>query len=218
MALVVVGTARKPNKSDLRARGLTGLPDPSPEVALLRAKLEAEQLELRAIDIGVPESFVRYDVDVVMVSEVDVGEGNKDVKCSDQEVTLGTESEAFAVQVEETARKIEKKEMGSGDDVKKSSMLAAPVVDGPLESGKIVRRLRDRNPIQVHPYALEREEYRKLIKTGRREDASDRGRMVHGQRMEYRKSKKTGRHEDDGGRGRLVHGESDFDPKNLLCE
>ena len=170
MALVVVGTARKPNKSDWRARGLAGLPDPGPDVALLRAKLEAEQVGLRAIDVGVLESWVRAEGDEVKVCEVDVGEGGKDVRCPDQDETLlGTESEAFAVEVKETA-----------SDSEKSSLLAAPVFDGPLESGKIVRRLRERKPIQVHPYALEREEYRKLIKTGRREDAGDRGRLVHG--------------------------------------
>ncbi len=46
--LVVIGTARKPNASDLRNRGLSGLPDPSPEVALRRAELELEQEALRA--------------------------------------------------------------------------------------------------------------------------------------------------------------------------
>lgn len=40
--LVIVGTARKPNASDLRNRGLAGLPDPSPDVARRRAELEAE--------------------------------------------------------------------------------------------------------------------------------------------------------------------------------
>ena len=46
--LVVIGTARKPNASDLRNRGLSGLPDPSPEVALRRAEFELEQEALRA--------------------------------------------------------------------------------------------------------------------------------------------------------------------------
>ena len=46
--LEIVGTARKPNNSDLRHRGLTGLPDPSPEVAARRAELESQQEELKA--------------------------------------------------------------------------------------------------------------------------------------------------------------------------
>ena len=164
MSLAVIGTARRPNKSDLRARGLTGLPDPSPEVALLRAKLESEQAELRAMvgcyEIGVPESFVRKKIDVI--------EDNEDVGPSDQEETSGTESEAIAVQVEETASNVEKKEVGSDEDFKKSSMQAATVVDEPCEPRKSVRTLRDRSPIQIHPYVLEREGYRQLVKAGRR--------------------------------------------------
>ena len=172
MSLAVIGTARKPNKSDLRARGLTGLPDPSPEVALLRAKLKSEQAELRAMvecwESGVPESFVRNDIDVVEVNEVDVAEDDEDVGPLDQEKTLGTESGTFAVQVEVTASKVEKKESGSGDDVEKSTVPAASVVDESCEPRKSVRILRDRNPIQIHPYVLEREGYRQLIKAGRR--------------------------------------------------
>lgn len=176
MPLVVIGTERKPNKSDLKARGLRGLPDPSPEVALLRAKLESEQAELRAMvgcyETGIPESFVRMDVDVVEVNEVEVcegnevevGEGNKDVGCSVQEEKLGLESEEVPMQVAETAGKLEEKELGPCDDADKPSM---PVVDG-SEPGKSVRILRDRNPIQIHPYVLEREGYRQLRKAGRR--------------------------------------------------
>ena len=178
MALQVIGTARKPNKSDLRARGLTGLPDPSPEVALLREKLESEQAELRAMvgcyEIGIPESFVRMDVDVVEVNEVDVGVGNEDVGRSDQEENLGTKSEGFTLQVDEKGSRVEEKRSGSGDDVEKSSMLAASVADGSCEPGKFVRSLRNRNPIQIHPYALEREGYRQLVKAGRRQGTGDR--------------------------------------------
>lgn len=46
--LVIIGTARKPNASDLRNRGLTGLPDPSSDVTRRRAELEAEKAALRA--------------------------------------------------------------------------------------------------------------------------------------------------------------------------
>ena len=169
MSLEVVGIARKPNKSDLKARGLTGLPDPSPEVALLRAKLESEQAELRAMvgyETGIPESFVRADVDVVEVNGVDAGEGNEDVGRADQE-NLDTKSEGCALQVDEKGSRVEEKGSGSGDDVEKSSMLAASVVDGSCEPGKFVRSLRNRNPIQIHPYVLERKGYRQLVKAGR---------------------------------------------------
>ena len=226
MPLVVIGTERKPNKSDLKSRDPTGLPDPGPDVALLRAKLEAEQAELRAMveysGIGIPESFVRMDVDVVEADEVDVsgcdedvggldqeeslgseseglemqvdekagkleekelgpgddadkscmpvvdgvdvGEGNEDVEHLKQD-NLDTESKAFAVQVEKTACKIEKKGLGLGDGADKSSM---PFVEGPSEAGKSVRILRHRNPIQIHPYVLEREGYQRMKKAGRR--------------------------------------------------
>ena len=163
MALVVIGTERKPNKSDLRARNLTGLPDPGPEVAALRAKLESEQTELRALvgcyEIGVPESSVRMDVDVVEV--------NGDVGRPDREESLGTRSEEHALQKDEMSVRVEEKELGSGDDVEKSTVLAASVADGPCEPQKIVRVLRTRHPIQIQPYALERKEYRQSLKAGR---------------------------------------------------
>ena len=184
MALQVIGTARKPNKSDLRARGLTGLPDPSPEVTLLRAKLESEQAELRAMvgcyETGIPESFVRMDVDVVEINEVDVCVGNEDAGRSNQENNLCTESEGFALQMDENRSRVKETGSGSGDDVEKSSMLAASVVGGSCEPGKFVRSLRHRNPIQIHPYALEREGHRQLVKAGRRQAAGDGRRLVHG--------------------------------------
>ena len=171
MSLQVVGIARNPNKHDFRARGITGLRDPGPEVALRRAKFESEQAELKAMvgycEIGIPESFVRMDVDVVEANEVDVGENNEDVGRSHQEETLGTKGEGFALQVDETASMIEEKGSSSGDDVEKSKMLAASVVDGSCESWNSVRSLRARNPIQIHPYVLEREEYRRFLKAGR---------------------------------------------------
>ena len=172
MSYQVVGTARKPNKSDLRARGITGLPDPSPEVALLRAKLESEQAELRAMvgcyEFGVPVSCVRTEVEVVKVNEVDVAEGSKNVGRSDPEENLGTESEGCAVQVDEKGSGVEEKGLGSSHDVEKSSVLTSSVADGSCEPAKFVRNLRDRNPIQIHPYVLERKEYRQLVKAGRR--------------------------------------------------
>ena len=172
MSLQVVGIARKPNKSDLRARGITGLPDPSPKVALLRAKLESEQAELRAMvgcyEIGVQVSCVRTEAEVVKVNEVDVAECNEDVGRSDPEENLGTESEGFAVQVDEKGSKVEEKGLGLNHDVEKSSVLPSSVVDGSCEPGKFVRNLRERNPIQIHPYVLERKGYRQLVKAGRR--------------------------------------------------
>ena len=161
MSLEVVGIARKPNKSDLRARGLTGLPDDleSPEVVRIRARLEKEQVGLR--DIGVRESFVRMDVvDVLEVKEVDGGE--------DKEENLGMKSEqGFAVLVDdEEGGRVEEK----GDDVEKMSSLRVNSVVGDDGSGKgkTGRCLRKRNPIQVRPYGLEREGYRRLVKNGRR--------------------------------------------------
>ena len=172
MSLQVIGTARKPNKSDLRARGITGLPDPSPEVALLRAKLESEQAELRAMagchEIGVLESCVRTEAEVVKVNEVDVAEGDEDVGRSDPEENLGTKSEGSTLQVDEKGSGNEEKDSGSGGDLEKSSMLVASIADGSCEPRKSVRILRDRNPIQIHPYVLERKGYRQLVKAGRR--------------------------------------------------
>ena len=169
MPLVVIGTERKPNKSDLKARGCSGLPDPGPEVALLRAKLEAEQAELRKMveysGIGIPESFVRMDVDVVEANDVVVSECDEVFGRSDQEKNLGSGSERVAMQVDETAGKPQEKGLSPGDGADKSKI---PVVDGSSEAGKFVRVLRDRNPIQIHPYALEREGYRKFKKAGRR--------------------------------------------------
>ena len=45
--LEVVGTARRPSASDLKKRGITGLIDPGPKVALRRAKLESQQAAAR---------------------------------------------------------------------------------------------------------------------------------------------------------------------------
>lgn len=171
MELVTIGTARKPNKADLRARGLTGLPDPSPEVAVLRAKLESEQAELRELafcyDNGSPESSARMDVDVVEANEIDevnLGECNADVKHSDEGEKLDAEDEAFMMQLIEN-----EKALGSGNDVEKSTTpAAASVADESHGPEKFVRILRNRKPIQVRPYAVERKAYRQSLKAGRR--------------------------------------------------
>ena len=68
-SLVVIGTARKPNDSDLRDRNLTGLPDPGPDVVLRRAEFEFEQAALRAqvsshLEHQAPLSFLRTKIDV----------------------------------------------------------------------------------------------------------------------------------------------------------
>lgn len=43
-----IGTARRPNASDLILRGLNGLPNPDPNVALRRKDFEAAQVALKA--------------------------------------------------------------------------------------------------------------------------------------------------------------------------
>ena len=155
-SLEVVGIARKPNKSDLRARGLTGLSDDPecPEVVRIRARLEEGQKGLR--DLGIPESFVRIDGDGGGGGEVDGGEG--------KEENLGTKSE---LQVDDvTGGRVEEE----ADDVEKksSSRVNSVVGDDGSGKGKTGRCLRKRNPIQVRPYVLEREGYRRLVKNGRR--------------------------------------------------
>ena len=159
-SLEVVGIARKPNKHDLKARGLTGLIDDAenPDVVRIRARLEKEQKGLR--DIGVRESFVRIEGDGGGGKEVDGGEG--------KEGNAGMKS---ALRVDdEIGGKVEEEKgwSGSNDDVEKKSSLQANSVVGDDGSGKLGRCLRKRNPIQVRPYVLEREGYRRLVKNGRR--------------------------------------------------
>ena len=158
--LQVIGTARKPNKSDLRRRGITGLPDPSPEVTLRRAEFESAQAELRArtecFGDAIPVSFLRTEIDARKDDLDDKGlwecERDESGRCED--VAAGING-------------------GGGCDGEKMSMLTArvDVTDAPESSGepgkKAVRKFRDRSPIQICPYALEREEYRQRIKTGR---------------------------------------------------
>ena len=142
--LEVIGTARKPNNSDLRQRGLVGLPDPSPKVAFRRAELELEQAKLKAEVRRGPDGGEDEDV---------VGE-------SDREAVSGTESSDSALDIGQDCSKVEEKSVNPKGHVDVPNVSEPPVV----EAQKSVRSFRDRGPIQVHPYALEREMYHQFLK------------------------------------------------------
>ena len=162
--LEVIGIARKPNDSDLSKRDLTGLPDPSREVALRRAQLESEQAELRAkveySGVGFPVSFLR--------TKVGEGQGSKDVSGWDCETVSSARGDDHqAVETDVGRGKGQEKMMNltaHADDTEPSK----PLVDEePCGFQKGVRKLRDRTPVQIQPYALEREVYRQVIENGR---------------------------------------------------
>lgn len=159
--LEVIGIARKPNDSDLRKRGLTGLLDPGPEVARRRAQLESEQAELRAkmeySGVGFPVSFVR--------TKVGEGRSNEDVRGWDCETVPSTGIDDRAVEMDVGHGKGEEKILNSTVHADTTEPSKPPVVDEACGFQKGVRKLRDRTPIQIQPYALEREVYRQVMKS-----------------------------------------------------
>ncbi len=155
--LVVIGTARKPNASDLRNRGLSGLPDPSPEVALRRAEFELEQEALRAqvaLLQGENElSFLRTKIGVHRSTDDDASGLDPGIVASKMS------GDPHLVEVGKATARMEV-----------SDLPESPVADneaGGPESAK--RSLRNRSPIQLHPYELERKVYHQTVKVRRAE-------------------------------------------------
>lgn len=162
--LEFIGIARKPNESDLRKRGFTGVPDPGPEAALRRAQLESEQAELRAKteypEFGFPVSFMR--------TKIGEGQKNDDIRSWDCEMVSSTGGDDRTVEMDVGYGKGEEKILSLKAHADTAEPSKPPVVDEVCGFQKGVRKLRDRTPIQIQPYALEREVYRQVIKSGRR--------------------------------------------------
>lgn len=177
--LVVIGTARKPNLSDLKNRSLSGLPDLGPDVELRRAELEVEQAALRELVVrredGTACSFLRTKIggrkgaSGVSNFVTDIG---MRVSSGDAEVNVEK------AMVEEDEEKEEEEEDTMGDDEQIPDPTGCVDVPNQPESAfanegcepqTAMSNLRNRSPIQLHPYALEREVYRHTVKAGRAE-------------------------------------------------
>ena len=161
--LEVVGIARRPNKSDLRHRDITGLPDPSPEVEVLRTTLELQQAKLKeklgCYGYGAPVSFSRMNLGV--------GEGDEVVEGSEHDKDIRAENRKGMVALSGEDGRSEDVCAGSNVCVEKSSMPPLSVVNGLCETEKARHNLRNRSPIQIHPYVLEREAYRQVVRAGK---------------------------------------------------
>ena len=149
--LEVVGTARRPNRSDLKARGLSGLLDTSPDVAVRRAELASQQPE----DPKVQESYLRTRIGECESTDGATAAG------ADQKRDSHGEERGRGVMVDD----------GQGVDATdvSSVLLGSLVANEAFQAGKTVRSLRDRKPVQLSPYAVEREGYRQAIQIGRAE-------------------------------------------------
>ncbi|KAL9068888.1 MAG: hypothetical protein Q9161_005860 [Pseudevernia consocians] len=165
--LVIIGTARKPNASDLRDRGLSGLPDPSPEVALRRADLQSEQAALRA-----EETIFHGEKSFSSSLRTEIGgqrDTNDDISDLDGETGSSILSEdSILVKIEDEDSKGDEGILQSiaHCDIPQLSE-SAVADDAPGGAQNAIRKLRHRKPIQLHPYALEREVYRQRVKVGR---------------------------------------------------
>ena len=162
--LEIIGTARKPNFSDLRERGLIGLPDPDTEIFFRRAEFESEQAELktqvRYHKGEIALSFLRTRIDAFESGGDGVGSGSG----SGSE---GCESARSAEVDVEHAMVKEKFVNIAGSVVMPNlpdSLVANEACGG---SEKAVRVLRDRSAVQIRPYALEHEMYHQMISTGK---------------------------------------------------
>lgn len=166
--LMVIGTARKPNGTDLQTRGLSGLPDTTSSVALRRAEFEADQVALRKqVELlqggDIPVSFLRTRIggDHQSSSDGDSGSDGEEGSNSASGDSAGNVKRELIV--------------GGGEQASESTAhvdgptLAGSTVtnDEVCEAQKGVRNLRHRSPIQLHPYAREREAYRMMVKAGR---------------------------------------------------
>ena len=156
--LEIIGTARKPNISDLRERGLIGLPDPDPEVLMRRAKFESEQayleMQVKFHEGETPLSFLRTKINAQQSDNDAMGLNYE--KCKS--------IRKIEVNVEHANG--EEKALNVAARVSIPEMADSPVVNEACVSEKAVRVLRDRNPIQLRPYAVERKMYRQMIATG----------------------------------------------------
>ena len=164
--LAVIGTARRPNSADLRDRGLAGLPDPGPDVALRRAELESEQAALKTQVAfwhgggNVPVSFSRTKIDRCHGSD----DGSSSNPETMREDPVGKVEENHIMHDTVGDEQIRK----STADVDKPTLSeSVRVAYKACEAEEGVRYLRDRKPVQLHPYALEREVYRQRVKAGR---------------------------------------------------
>ena len=157
--LEIIGTARKPNFSDLRERGIIGLPDPDTEILFRRAEFESEQAELktqvRYHKGEIAPSFLRTKIDAFESGGDGVGSGSSSEGC---ESARSAEEHGM---VEEKFVNI----VGSvGMPNLPDTLVAIEACGG---SEKAVRVLRDRSAVQIRPYAVEREMYRQMISTGK---------------------------------------------------
>ena len=160
--LKIIGTERRPNASDLKERDLTGLPDPSPEVARRRADLEMEQAaRLRCFKDDIAMSFMRTKIALHKRAEDTTG--------LEWESNLSTRSWNTAIGMGRN------KERGRGGETGQESNASVGIADlsdltatdKTCRSEKAARNLRGRTPIQLQPYAFEREVYRELLRTRR---------------------------------------------------
>ena len=157
--LPVIGTLRPPKASDLRERGLNGLPDPDPVVVLLRAKLEMEQAKLNAqVDAYYAEQLASSSLrtEIGTTEAEDLEENGEAVGNSGG---IGLESE------EGEGKELSDTKL-SPAPVEPSIMLESLVANQMSNIQKGQRNLRVRNPIQLRPYKLEREGYRQVFKAG----------------------------------------------------
>lgn len=160
--LEIIGTARKPNFADLRARGLVGLPDPDPEILFRRAEFESEQAVLKTqVRYHKGEnapSFLRTKIDAFESGSDGVGSGSGSEGCES----------ARSAEVDVEHDMVEEKFVNMAGSVGMpnlpDSLVANEACGG---SEKAVRVLRDRSAVQVRPYAVEREMYRQMISTGK---------------------------------------------------
>ena len=159
--LKVIGTARRPNASDLRERGITGLVlDPGPEIALRRAEFESQQAAWMGwTEGGFTLSFER-------TTKIGSREKSGDeTGSSDRERDVLSERCDDEVKVDEKGSKGGKRR---GSLTGRNDLLQSLVTDD--ETGAVRKNgrvLRDRSPLQLQPYAREREAYRKMVKGGK---------------------------------------------------
>ncbi len=160
--LKIIGTARRPNASDLRERDLTGLPDPSPEVARRRADLEIEQ----AARVGhfkddIAVSFMRTKIALRERAEDATGsEWESGCRTRSRDTTAGTGMDEECGRGGETGEEL-------NASVGVADLSDSTATDKTCRSEKTMRNLRSRTPIQLRLYALEREVYHQLLRTGR---------------------------------------------------
>ncbi len=155
--LPVIGTSRPPNASDLRKRGLNGLPDPDPVVVLLRAKLEMEQAKLNA-------QVDAYYAEQLASSSLRTEIGTTEAEYSEENGEAIEESEHNGLESEEGKGKEQTDTKLSPAPVEPSTMPETLIANEMSNIQKTQRNLRVRNPIQLRPYKLEREGYRQMFK------------------------------------------------------